>query len=290
MKILSVSAARKLVSHIRSVIKSKTVAALLQQGFLFGRFLSQEVAEGKALLYNIIDVSSGRFLCAKVYSVVDANESTVRNEIRISILIHEASVHPHIIQYLPPISFYHSQTSSFPMIALLMPKYELSLSEILDAYMDSPLSVGIFRKLTLHILDAASRFESVGLSHSDIKPQNIMIRAEEFILIDLGACCPLGSAAIEYTPGYFLDADINRITPEFDFNCIIVTLAKCCIKGFAPKLGMTKAAFKDIFNTWCHSTEGIESSAKIYINIIQILLSHTSSTAVLHAVSDYFNS
>lgn len=288
MRILTIFEARKLVSNIRAFIKSKTVAALMQEGFVFDGFLSQGGAEGKALLYNVIDIASGRILCAKVYSVIDTNDSTISNEIEKSILIHKQSVHPHIVQYLRHIQFGHLQTSSFPMIALLMPKYELSLSEILDAFMDNPLSIEIFRKLTLHILDATSRFESVGLSHSDVKPQNIMIQAENFVLIDLGASCQLGSAATEYTPGYFLDADANHMTPQFDLNCIIVTLAKCCMKEFTPKLGMTREAFIDTFNTWRKlKLAGSDTTKeKLYVDVIQILLSHVSSTEALRAVSE----
>jgi len=293
MKILTIVEARKLVSNIRAFIKSKTVAALMQEGYVFDGLLSQGGAEGKALLYNVIDTASGKILCAKVYSVSDANDSNISNEIEKSLLIHESSIHPHVVKYLRPIHFSHlqsSSSSSIPMVALLMPKYELNLFEILDAFTENPLSIGIFRKLTLHILDAASRFESVGLSHSDIKPQNIMILAGNFVLIDLGASCRLGSAATEYTPGYFLNANPNHMTPEFDLNCIIVTLAKCCIKGFIPKLGMTKAAFIDTFNSWRSVSESDGSIANLYVDIIQILLSHVSSTAAFRVVSDYLSS
>lgn len=117
-------------------------------------------------------------------------------------------------------------------MALMMPLYNWSLAEILVCFHANPLPLGLFKLIALGLLSAGAEFQAKNYSHSDIKPNNIMMSGLMPVVIDFGAVVPLGSSIIEHTPFYALDANHEVVTPEFDLFCIVTTLMRCFVPMF----------------------------------------------------------
>jgi hypothetical protein len=75
-----------------------------------------------------------------------------------------------------------------------------------------------------------------------------MLRNTAFTVIDLGSVIKLNSEARECTHGYYLDSTVHKVGPEFDLNCILTTLVRCCIPEFTPARGMTRLQLRDVVN------------------------------------------
>lgn len=134
------------------------------------------------------------------------------------------------------------------MIVLIMPLYQLSLTSLLEALADNPMSLEMFQTLTSALLSACSRFEELDKCHGDVKPENIMISNGTFILIDLGAVTDFNKPLREFTEGYYLDSSVRCANSTFDLNCIAVTLGRCCIKDFEAKRGRTRAKYLEMLD------------------------------------------
>lgn len=132
------------------------------------------------------------------------------------------------------IVFRHETLAQEPLFALLMPFYEITLSELITNYNYAKARIlfVFFETIALKLLSAASRFLDLGFAHCDIKPENITIHEGEPVIIDLGSVVSLNNPALEITPFYSLDADDQRVSPEFDLFCIITTLMRCSLSSF----------------------------------------------------------
>ena len=129
-----------------------------------------------------------------------------------------------------------------------MPLFEMSLAKIIESHLDTPQCEKIFIKFR-SILIADARFQELGLSHCDVKPENIMVKDGEFCLIDLGATVELGAFAREYTQGYCLDVDMTNVSSDFDACCIAVTLLRCAYPAYVVKPRDTRIKFEENLRT-----------------------------------------
>lgn len=65
----------------------------------------------------------------------------------------------------------------------------------------NPLEEATLMRIATSVLNALNTFHNANLSHSDIKPSNIMVKNDgEFIVIDLGAAVELGTAVKMASP------------------------------------------------------------------------------------------
>jgi serine/threonine protein kinase len=238
-KLLTIMEARKFVKNLRNTLRSQTTTVMMAKGYVFDCLLGQ-AGGGKALLYNVIQISTSEVKCGKVYRIESETEDTLRAEIQGSKEVHRDGHLPFIVHYEDFLEFKH-ESSHYKSVVLIMPLYQLSLAAVLDAFFDTPLPLDMVRKLALCILSAGARFHELGKGHCDLKPENIMVSGGEFTVIDLGAVTTYDAVATEYTRGYYLDADVHSVNSIFDLNCAAVTLARCCIPGFKVVLGMTRA-------------------------------------------------
>ena len=244
---LTVQESRKLVKAIRNFLRSQTTLMMQAEGYIFDGLLGQ-TGGGRALLYHIIDAQKPSVFCGKVYCVDKENSQTISVEINSSSQLHQKCIHPHIVRYIDVKRFSHHTAPSQEMIVLIMPLYQLSLSSLLDALFDNPMSLDMFQTLTSALLSACSRFEELSKCHCDVKPENIMVSNGSFILIDLGAVTDFNQPLREFTEGYYLDASIHCADSSFDLNCIAVTLGRCCIKNFDVKRGRTRAMYLEMLD------------------------------------------
>ena len=275
--VLSVTEARKLVNNIRSTLLSRTVAVMRDQGFIFDGFLAQTNA-GKAILYHVIEMSTGQVCCGKVYAVSDSQDSLGR-EIQANVEVHKDGIHPSIVHYRSVLQFQHVSEPSKNLIALIMPLYQLCLTAVIEALADTLMPWYMFDHLAKSLFSAGLRFQSIGMSHADIKPENVMLANGEFYVIDLGAVVLLRSSAAEHTPGYGLDASFSCIEPVFDLNCIAVTLVRCCDNTFQVRPGMTRAKLQEAIDRW-----GEDKSQ--YKQVVEHCLRASSCAEVLELCKD----
>lgn len=240
-KKLSIPDARKLVKLVSNVLKAKTTAVMRIEGFVFDGLLGY-TGGGKALLYHVIEVSTGLVKCGKVYRI-DKDTESVSREIEASTVVHGSnSYNPYIVRYEIALDFSHQSAPSNRSIALIMTLYQLTLAAIIEAFFATPLPMHMFNKVAICVLSAGSRFCELNMAHCDIKPENVMMLDGEYTVIDLGAVCKYGEPVVECTLGYYLDAPIHIATPIFDLNCAAVTLARCCIPNFTVTPGMSRAS------------------------------------------------
>eukprot|EP01031_Cornospumella_fuschlensis_P035641 gene35641-43228_t len=232
-KILSVSDARRLVRQIRTVLRSLTAASMRTQGYVFVGILGQAGA-GRALLYQIIDANAGLVKCAKVYCVDRLNETSIATERSASDRIHRDGVVDSIVCYDACLEFSHETAPDKRLVALVMPLFQMTLSTIIDAFQDNPISLVLYRSLVKCLVTAAARLHSLGLVHCDIKPDNVMILDGRFYLIDLGAVRTCGQEVVEFTRGYSMGASHTCVTSQFDMFCISNTLSRCCGYDVSP--------------------------------------------------------
>jgi len=276
-KKLSVTEARKLVTLVRTVIRTQTAALMKAQGYLFDGLLGQ-TGGGKALLYHVIELATGRVKCGKVYCIDLETEASLLAETEGSDKVHCSEVNQYIVRYEAQLPFNHETAPSKKMVVLIMPLFQLSLASVLDALFGEPLPFVMFRKLATCLLSAVARFHEIGMSHSDIKPANVMISGDNFVVIDLGSVCLYDKEARECTVGYHLDAPVHCLTPEFDLNCTAVTLARCCIPDFQVVRGMTK----NYLMTLIDGSIASQIQPNLYTEAIKFCLSSTNGGEALN--------
>jgi serine/threonine protein kinase len=235
-KLLTVREARILLKSIRTVILTQTIHIMMMKGYLFDGLLGPSGAS-KAILYRVLKetTTSREVLCGKVYLLDDEYALSYQSEINASTEIHEngGNIHPNIVMYSDVLNFEHVSEGNRPTVALIMPLFSMSLQDELEAKgADVHISFNRFLELGSQLLSAGERFQEKELVHCDIKPGNVMLSDEKYIVIDFGAVCHTGDAVREYTQFYSLNADISHVNSSFDLNCIIVTLAQCFMRGF----------------------------------------------------------
>ena len=263
-KLLSIVETRKLVKNVRTVLRSQTTKMMRSKGYVFDGILGQ-TGGGKALLYHVIEVETGEIKCGKVYRIDDETEETVYAETNGSTAVHKDGNNLHIVRYEATIKFEHQSTAYGNMVALIMPLYQISLADIIEAFFQTQLPEHTFLKVAHCVLGAGARFHELNQGHCDFKPENIMMTGNTFTVIDLGAVCKYNSQPRECTVGYYLDAPIHELTPIFDLNCAAVTLARCCISDFNVCRSMTRARLLEI-------TTRELVSASVYSQVLNICL------------------
>jgi serine/threonine protein kinase len=276
-KTLTVKDARTVVKLVRSTLRSQTVAAILKQGFVFDGLLSHGGA--KAVLYKVIEIDTVAVKCAKVYAL-DAEQADILGvESGTSRLIHEDGEIPSIVKYDTVLEFHHESAPALPMAALIMPLFTMSLAEILDAFAELPLPTNMFRAVALCVLTAGARFHSIGYSHCDIKPENIMTGTTpgSFTLIDLGSVTKYGNDAQEYTRGYYQDANLLKVDSKLDINCCGVTLARCCVPSFELKAGTSKSELLE-------ATKKVTDLDKRCLALIDVVFSAENCTVAMNGM------
>lgn len=261
---LSIVDTRNLVKKVRTFLRSQTTKMMRSNGFVFDGILGQ-TGGGKALLYHVIKVETGEVKCGKVYRIDNETEATVSAEINGSNAVHKDGTNPHIVCYEAVVKFKHESSVYGSMVALVMPLYQISLADIIEAFFQSPLPEHIFLKVAHCVLGAGARFHELKQGHCDFKPENIMMTGNTFTVIDLGAVCNYNDQPRECTAGYYLDAPIHELTPIFDLNCAAVTLVRCCISDFEVRRGMTRALLLEIV-----SRE--HASTSVYHRVLNICL------------------
>ena len=263
-KLLSIVDTKKLVKNVRTVLRSQTTKMMISNGFVFDGIVGQ-TGGGKALLYHVIKVETGEVKCGKVYRIDSETEETVHAEINGSAAVHEGGNNLHIVCYEAIVNFKHESTVYGNMVALIMPLYQISLADIIEAFFETQLPENMFLRVAHCVLGAGARFHELNQGHCDFKPENIMMTGNTFTVIDLGAVCNYNDQPRECTVGYYLDAPIHQLSPIFDLNCAAVTLARCCFPDFKVSRGMTRAHLLEI-----NSREHL--SASVYFQVLNICL------------------
>ena len=227
---MTAAVARKILQQIYAFLNTKTLSAMRTLGYVFDGLLCS-IDAGRALLYRVIDTNTFEIYCGKVYLKNGEDANAMQNEIVACEAVHANGFIANIVQFRAIIEFSHILHAA-NSIALIMPLYPISLSEILRAYQGQALSFNHYVAIAKGLLVAGERFESCGLAHCDIKPSNVMMDKVSPVLIDLGSAVRLGCSIEEYTHFFALDADILKVTPVFDLNCIVVTLSMCFVPNF----------------------------------------------------------
>jgi serine/threonine protein kinase len=252
-RLLSIHQAKILLKSIRTVIQTQTIVVMKKQGYLFDGLLGPSGAS-KAILYRVLKETrtSRQVLCGKVYLSDSEYQRTFQSEINTSSEIHEEGrdIHPNIVRYSDVLNFEHVSEGNRPTVALIMPLFSMSLQDELEAKgAEVQISFDRFLELGSQLLSAGKRFEEKNLVHCDIKPGNIMLSDEKYVVIDFGAVCFTGQAVREYTQFYSLNADTSEVNSLFDLNCIIVTLAQCFMRGFIVR-SRSRAGLLDEMQTY----------------------------------------
>ena len=115
---------------------------------------------------------------------------------------------------------------------IIMPFFPRSVADWLTQHSSIPLAA--IRVIARNCFDALCHVHDKGFCFADLKPSNIMLQNGEqgkATLIDYGGTVRIGSAVIEYTEDYCLDAYAWAATENMDWICLGTTLAK--IAGFA---------------------------------------------------------
>lgn len=126
----------------------------MTEGYVFDGLIGKS-GGGKALLYNVVELSTGIVKCAKVY---DVSDETFQVEVFGSEKVHSSNINQFIVRYDPIVHFQHVTTEKC-MIALIMPLFQLSLEEMLLSFFDKPLPVVMVKKVAICILSAGARFQ-----------------------------------------------------------------------------------------------------------------------------------
>jgi serine/threonine protein kinase len=115
--------------------------------------------------------------------------------------------HPHIIRY------HGCRVRRDRIICIFLERLDQTLMQ----YSHEPEFAQLDRSKFLEALElAVAHLHSLGLAHNDINPHNIMVRDGMPVLIDFGACQPLGRPLQEAgSPGWCMD-DITTSELEHD--------------------------------------------------------------------------
>ena len=225
---------RQLLRSIRTILKSETIGRMISVGYAFDGLLGPTAGAGKAVLYRVLCTNTFQVYCGKVYLRDLEGTPSVETEIWASAAVHSATKHQNIVHYLAvEISHEaHDQRS----LALRMPLYTMSLSDIVEAYRGVALPFKQVENISRCLLKAGARFEELELAHCDIKPENVMMDGASAVVIDLGSVTRFGEPVEEFTRFYALDSSYNAVDATFDLNCILVTLCRC----FSTEMGLPK--------------------------------------------------
>ena len=286
MKKLGVNDIRKLLKSVDCVLMTQTIAYMIsQEGYVFDGLIGS-TGLSNSLLYRVFKCNHpAQVFCAKVY----LEENKARYEAFVSSMIHDPTPKAGIVKYICiQVKHIHIVQES---MALLMPLYRASLEDVLEAFQNNPVPFDYFIKLAKVILAAVSHFHVNDLCHCDIKPANIMVSAIVLqylltilckldddlspVLIDFGAVIKFGETVREYTHFYRLDAELNSVGPEFDLNCVAVTLARCFFPSFELK-HRSKAQMIDLLNNIQ------DDNLNSYVNVCVSIL---DSTLAIDAIS-----
>ena len=233
---LSIPEGKKLLRSIRTILRSETIRRMISEGYVFDELLGPTAGAGRAVLYRVLCTSSFQVFCGKVYLKDSEGTTPAEKEIWASQVVHSGSKHPYIVQYIP-VEISH-EGHDYSSMALLMPLYAMSLSDIIEAYRGIALPFEKVKNISQGLLSAGARFEETKLAHCDIKPENVMMDGASAVVIDLGSVTKFGGRVEEFTRFYALDASYDAVEAIFDLNCIVVTLCRC----FATEVSLPKAS------------------------------------------------
>ena len=262
---------RYLLSLLKTTLKSRTLAGVRSNlGYVFGRTIGTGC--GKSILQKLYIPKTGKVMCAKVFMNYQNASGKHSADFEYS-LSRKLQPHANIAPIYEMIPFSHETGSKDPLVALVMPLYSLSLSELISMYSNDPVPYTIFCNIAIGLLSAASKFLESGLQHCDIKPDNVMMNESGPVLIDMGAVVSVGDQAHEFTNYYGLDASLSAVTPEYDLFCIVTTLMRCSLPSFELEI-RTKANMIDLIK----NEKGSNLLFAPYSNISLLLLDCKSST------------
>jgi hypothetical protein len=254
---MKVATARKMLQQIHCILNTNTLQQMLMRGYVFDGLLGS-IDAGRAVMYRIIKTSTLDVFAGKVYLVNGDEHRAMKNEISACQIIHGAGPKANVVQFHAVIEFSH-YLHNVNSIALVMPLYCISLSELLQAFYGNAMDFSMFLIIAKGLFAAGESFETCGLAHCDIKPSNIMMDKAVPVLIDLGGTVKLGCSIEEYTRFFSLDADSSIATPAFDLNCIVVTLAMCFVPNFEIRFRTRQMLRTEL--------EGLEGALKKYAMI-----------------------
>lgn len=233
MGLMNAETARIVLGLIRSTMSSKTKNTVrVNYGYVFGKAFGS--GGGKSYLLKAMCEDTGELFCAKIFPDYGNTRGCIAAE-------HEYNssktlgIHPNIVLVHKLISFTHESGDKNALTAIMMPIFNLSLSELILSYPHHSLPFPIFKSIALGLFSAVTRFQEVGLVHADIKPDNIMMTELSPILIDFGSVTHLGCTVLETTEHMALDAGMDKVDFSFDLCCIASTLCFCFIVGFERK-------------------------------------------------------
>jgi serine/threonine protein kinase len=155
------------------------------------------------------------------------------------------------------------------------------------AFGNIPVPFDLFRKIAVGLLSAGSRFQEIGLSHCDLKPENVMMDNLTPIVIDFGAVVNFGGEVIEYTPGYSLDADTKCVSPQFDLFCIITTLVRCFLPSFSL-ITVTKEGLTNLLHPVSNDHK-LKCYAEICLSLLKLSSSQQGLSTLLIKGLDYIH-
>jgi hypothetical protein len=254
---MKVATARKMLQQIHCILNTNTLQQMLMRGYVFDGLLGS-IDAGRAVMYRIIKTSTLDVFAGKVYLVNGDEHRAMKNEISACQIIHGAGPKANVVQFHAVIEFSH-YLHNVNSVALVMPLYCISLSELLQAFYGNAMDFSMFLIIAKGLFAAGESFETCGLAHCDIKPSNIMMDKAVPVLIDLGGTVKLGCSIEEYTRFFSLDADSSIATPAFDLNCIVVTLAMCFVPNFEIRFRTRQMLRTEL--------EGLEGALKKYAMI-----------------------
>lgn len=151
------------------------------------------------------------------------------------------------------IVFAHVSGERFPLTALTMPLFHFSLADFNSYYREDSVPLEILVPIAKGLLSALSLFGQYKLSHCDVKPENVMLKGLTPILLDLSGVVEFGNPIDIYTPYYALDASAVQVTPLYDLNCLITSIARCIIKPFDLKKERTRLQMKTEIEEFCRN-------------------------------------
>lgn len=174
-----------------------------------------------------------RMLCAKIYLLDDTstskNKAAAEREQKYGELI--VSTRPDcntIVQYVKVGSLVDGR----PYI--IMPFYFVSVANLLTwftARSHRHLATSALARVALGLASALHVLHGLGLAHCDVKPENVMLRADGVpVLVDLAAVTPFGETPFETTSDWILPEPgvaselAARSSASLDLRCLAATV------------------------------------------------------------------
>jgi len=183
---------------------SLPIAAAVRSGDLLDHYRLEQLvaAGGMAYIFRATEVSTGGTVAVKIPHAGNGDDGLAVDRLRREANIAKKLNHPGIAKVLADGGANH------PYLVM-----EWVDGELLRAILDQHLKLAIDRatRITLEICEAIEYVHSCGLAHHDLKPDNVMICADDHIkLFDFGIACETrrriwrrsGSAPAAGTPDY----------------------------------------------------------------------------------------